>query len=122
MKRRDVLILIAIWDFLTALGAFVIIAVVSAIVFSVFTQSSDVVRTFMLIAWAVAVIFLLAYLGLSVAAGIGLMKEREWGRILAIIHAALSLFRMPVGTVLGVLTIIYLLSPETKGYFKTSPQ
>jgi hypothetical protein len=49
--------------------------------------------------------------------GIGLLKGREWGRILSIIHAALNLLWVPVGTVIGVLILIYLTKTETQEYF-----
>ena len=61
---------------------------------------------------------LLTYIGLSVAAGVGLIIEREWGRILAIIHSALIVIWIPIGTVIGVLSLIYLTKPEVRQYFE----
>jgi uncharacterized membrane protein (DUF2068 family) len=119
LKRSDVLVLIAIWDFLTAIGIFLIVAVVAAVVATLSDSFSDAVRTGLAIAAGVAGTLLLVYCGLSLAAGIGLLMKKEWGRILAIIHAALSLPRIPFGTIIGILAIIYLLTPETKGYFRT---
>jgi hypothetical protein len=42
---------------------------------------------------------------------------KEWGRITAIVHSALSLFSIPIGTVIGVLSIIYLTKLEVKEFF-----
>ena len=120
MKRSDALILIAIWDFLTAIGTFLMAAVGAAIVVPLSDSFPDVARTGAIIGGSILATLLLAYSGLSLAAGIGLLQKKEWGRILAIVHAALSLPRVPFGTIIGILAIIYLLSPETKEYFRTT--
>ena len=65
----------------------------------------------------IAVLVMVAYFILALMGGIGLLKGREWGRILSIIHAALNLFWVPVGTVIGVLILIYLTKTETQEYF-----
>ena len=65
----------------------------------------------------VAVLAMVAYFILALMGGIGLLKGREWGRILSIIYAALNLFWVPVGTVIGVLILIYLTKTETQEYF-----
>ena len=46
---------------------------------------------------------------LALAAGWGLMERTEWGRILAIVAAFLSLLRIPFGTALGIWTLVVLL-------------
>ena len=53
--------------------------------------------------------------GLAIAAGVGLLQRSEWGRILAIISAFLSLIHFPFGTALGIWTLVVLL-----GYKNTS--
>jgi hypothetical protein len=47
--------------------------------------------------------------GLALAAGWGLMERTEWGRIVAIVAAFLSLLRIPFGTALGIWTLVVLL-------------
>ena len=54
----------------------------------------------------------------EVIAGIGLLKRREWGRILALVEAFLNLFWIPLGTVLGIYSIIILLNEETAQLFR----
>ncbi len=120
MKKNDTLIiLIAIWAFLNALGA--LSGVVSIAVFAFPTVAAlwNVARIGAIFGLSLGIIVLLAYLGLSLAAGIGLITGKEWGRISAIIHASFSLFNIPVGTIIGVLTLIYLTKPEVKEYFET---
>jgi hypothetical protein len=46
---------------------------------------------------------------LAAVAGWGLMERTEWGRIVAIVAAILSLFHLPLGTALGIGTLIMLL-------------
>ncbi len=72
---------------------------------------------FAIFALGVAVLVMVAYFILALMGGIGLLKGREWGRILSIVHAALSLFWVPVGTVIGVLILVYLTKDEVKEYF-----
>ena len=63
---------------------------------------------------------LLCCIGLSLAGGIGILKAKSWGRIISIVVAVLSLFWIPVGTVLGVLVLIYLAKAEVREYFEGS--
>lgn len=46
---------------------------------------------------------------LAIAAGWGLMAHAQWGRIVAIIAAIVSLIRFPFGTALGIGTLVILL-------------
>jgi len=46
---------------------------------------------------------------LCAVAGWGLLERTEWGRIVAIIVAILSLIKFPFGTALGVATLVILL-------------
>lgn len=65
---------------------------------------------------AVAFMFFLALP--SIAAGIGLIKYQEWGRILALVVGFISLLDVPIGTALGVYTIWVLMNDETKRMFE----
>jgi hypothetical protein len=46
---------------------------------------------------------------LAAVAGWGLMERTEWGRIVAIVAAVLCLFKFPLGTVIGIGTLVMLL-------------
>jgi hypothetical protein len=46
---------------------------------------------------------------LAVVAGWGLLEHAQWGRVVAIIVAILSLIRFPLGTALGIWTLVMLL-------------
>lgn len=66
-----------------------------------------------------AVASFLLLLGIpKVIGGLGLLKHREWARILVIILSALSLLNIPLGTALGVYSLIYLMKTEMIELFK----
>jgi hypothetical protein len=52
------------------------------------------------------------------AAGFGLLKYQNWARILAIILAIVNLFLPPIGTAVGIYTLIIMFNEETKALFK----
>jgi hypothetical protein len=53
----------------------------------------------------------------GIIAGLGLLKFRPWARILAIIVGALHLLSFPLGTALGVYTLVVLLHNEMPTVF-----
>lgn len=111
MQKNDVVLLVAIWAFLSAVGALIGIIAIAAFAFPEASLGEDYFGL------SIATVALLAYLGVAVAAGVGLIMREEWGRITAIVHAVLSLFAIPFGTVVGVLCLVYLLRRETREYF-----
>jgi hypothetical protein len=60
---------------------------------------------FLHLAW----LSLVVRVGLAAAAGWGLMERTQWGRIVALVAAFLSLLRFPLGTALGIWTLVLLL-------------
>ena len=122
MKKPDLLILIVIWEFLSGFLAMAgtIAAVMYIFPISIgywdygYRWSFD--AGFVVIFGIIAII-VIAYIALSILAGIGLLMNKEWGRITSLVHSAISLFNIPIGTIIGVLSIIYLTKPEVKDYF-----
>jgi hypothetical protein len=57
------------------------------------------------LAWA----FIVVRSGLALLAGWGLMERTQWGRVVAVVAAIFSLFRFPIGTALGIWTLVTLL-------------
>ena len=53
----------------------------------------------------------------GIIAGIGLLKMRPWARVLAIIAGALHLLSFPLGTALGVYTIVVMLNDRVTAMF-----
>ena len=56
----------------------------------------------------------------GLVAGIGLLKRKEWARILTLIISVLDLFNFPLGTAVGVYSIWALVQPEVVEEFKIS--
>ena len=55
----------------------------------------------------VAVLALTVVMGIvQIVAGIGILKRRNWGRILGYIVAALGILQVPIGTAMGILAFI----------------
>jgi len=130
MKKPQLLVLVAVWEFLCAFGILIGIGGVSSYFF--FTVPGvwwdgmmggwgmwDLPRigNFAIIVMGFVLLIMVAYFVLSLMGGIGLLKGREWGRIVSIVHAALSLFWIPIGTVVGILILIYLTKTEVQEYF-----
>ncbi len=60
----------------------------------------------------------MAVLGLpGLLAGIGLLRRRNWGRILGIIVSFLNLLNVPIGTIVGAYSLWVLLQDRAAAYF-----
>jgi hypothetical protein len=60
----------------------------------------------------------LALLGLpKIIAGIGLLKRREWARILTVVLSFLELWNVPFGLALSVYSLVILFNQETVRIF-----
>lgn len=57
----------------------------------------------------------------SLLAGIGLLRGKEWGRILAIIVGVFDLLNFPIGTLIAVYSFYVLLQSSATAYFAASP-
>lgn len=118
MKRPDLLLLVAIWQFVSVFFALVGIVAIAVFAFPVVLDMWGNALVGGVFGLSVVLLILTAVVGLGIAAGIGLLQGKEWARILAIIHAVLNVLNVPIGTVLGVLVLVYLTRPEIVAYFK----
>jgi hypothetical protein len=67
-----------------------------------------------------------SFLGLialpQIIGGLGLIRHKEWARILILVLSFLSLVHVPFGTALGIYTMIILFNPEAVRLFQgTAP-
>jgi hypothetical protein len=53
----------------------------------------------------------------GIAAGIGLLMRKSWGRVLAIVVGILNLINFPIGTLIGVYTLWVLFQNTASDYF-----
>lgn len=56
----------------------------------------------------------------SLAGGYGLLKRKEWSRILIIIISFLDLFSFPIGTALGIYSLWVLFKGEAQAEFSNT--
>ncbi|MDD4859058.1 MAG: hypothetical protein PHR56_02510 [Dehalococcoidales bacterium] len=132
MKRPDLIVLIAVWEFLTvAAGLIAIVAMGGMLLYGGFggwgmmggwwgyssTMPNWMGSMMAAVMWMIALL-LLAYLVLAVLGGIWILQGKEAGRIISLVHAAISLLWIPVGTVIGALIIVYLTRQNMIDYFQ----
>jgi hypothetical protein len=125
MKKPDLLVLIAVWQFLIALSIAAGI-IIYILIFPVFIGDggwSSIAGTDRMMAGIAAItipsLVLLCFFGMALAGGIGLLLSQghAWARVISIINCAIGLFFAPFGTIIGILAIIYLNKQEVKEYF-----
>ena len=120
-KKPDLLILVLVWEFLSAFIALIGLVTIAIVAFPSTTVSMwGSAIPGVIFGLSIAILILISYIIIAIIAAVGIIQNREWGRIMAIVHAGLSIFAPPVGTVVGVLIIVYLLRPDVEAFFKSS--
>lgn len=123
MSREDGLKLIAVYHFVMAglwlLGAFAMLLILIVPLFMHYMPPEATVALFA----TVGVIFLLlaGTAVLYLLTGLGLLKYREWARWVAIALAVIGALGFPVGTVIGVLILWFLLREDVQAAFRRDP-
>ncbi len=83
-----------------------------------FAASSDPDAPFILLIVGLFVGGLMVVMALpGILAGWGLLRRKNWGRVLALIVGIINIFNVPIGTAIGVYTLYVLLQPEATAYF-----
>ena len=62
----------------------------------------------------------LVLLYLPEIAGYGVLKGKEWGRILVLIMSFLNIVSFPLGTALGIYSFVILIKEDSLKYFQKS--
>jgi hypothetical protein len=83
------------------------------------THEPDANFVLTLIAY-IALIFFIVISIPGLIAGFGLLKRKEWARILTLIISVIDLFNFPIGTAIGVYCIWALSNNEVVAAFKNS--
>lgn len=109
MARPALVSVIAVFHFIG--GGMMLLGAIAGFVTEAGSTQSD--RAFGMV---LAVIFLLFGV-LSLFAGIGLWKMREWGRTLQIVLACIGLLAIPLGTIISILLLVYFTRPHVKILF-----
>ena len=108
------------WLFIAGHALFLLIALfVFFLLPTIGAVSGDPDATVILSIVGTAVGLLMAALGLpGLLAGYGLLKRKSWGRILALVVGVLGLVNFPVGTAIGIYTLLVLLQESATSIFE----
>lgn len=100
-----------------ALGMLVaLIALVAIVGGGWLSQDVEARRVTSIVGGVIAVILALFSLP-SILAGFGLLKQRYWAKVLALVLGMLNVANVPVGTALFVYTLWFWLQPESAALF-----
>lgn len=104
------------------IGSNILLLIIGGFVFFLLTTigviSGDQEATAILGAVGTFIGLLMAALAIpGMIAGWGLLKRKNWGRVLGIIVGIFSLMNFPLGTAIGVYTLYVLLQEEAPAYF-----
>jgi hypothetical protein len=103
------------------IGALVVLLVFGGIATFVGAQAGADARIAVPIVGAVGGVIALFILAISIPgiiAGIGLLRFREWARVLGIVISALDLLHVPIGTIVGAYGLWVLLNNQTVALFQ----
>ena len=119
-KKPELFNLLVVWQFVA--GFFWLIGIIAVAVFA-FPFSPGYEGTNVdagdIFGMTVGTLFLLTCLSIAIASGIGLLQGKRWGRIMSIINTVLSLLIVPIGTIAGILVLIYSTRLEVRDYFNS---
>ena len=62
-------------------------------------------------------LFLAALSAPGIAAGLGLLKRKSWGRFLAMVVGVLGMLNVPLGTLIGIYALWVLMQDSAAEYF-----
>ena len=78
MKKPDLLILVVVWEFFTAFGFLIGISAIAVFAFPDSRYLWGAALTGHIFGLSIAILVLTGFLGLALAAGIGLLLGKEW--------------------------------------------
>jgi hypothetical protein len=105
------------------IGALVVLLVFGGIATFVGAQADADARIAVPIVGAVGGIIALFILAVSIPgiiAGVGLLRFRDWARVLGIVISALDLLHVPIGTLVGAYGLWVLLNNQTVALFQSA--
>ncbi len=121
MSRHDGIKLIAIYHFV--LAGIMVLGALGILLFPLLAVSVSPVdpRGPLAVLFGTGIIFfiLIVLAILYLIAGIGLWQRQEWARWLTIVLAILGLFNFPVGTIIGLVILWFLLRDDVQALFRT---
>ncbi len=119
MSRDDGITLVAVYHYVMAglffLGALGVVGV--TLIPLMFAHTAPNVVVVFLGIGGLAFLTMSAIAAVYLIAGIGVGRRQNWGRWMAIVLAVLALPGFPVGTIIGGLTIIFMLRDDVQAVY-----
>ena len=118
-KRPEGIVLTAVYHFLMSIPGLLIGLLFLTIPIPVVIMTVDdaVGLTTALVTLILLTLLFVGSSLLYIAAGIGLLRSKNWARWLAVGLAMVMLLFVPIGTLLGAAVIIYMLSEDVRRVF-----
>jgi hypothetical protein len=121
VKKPDTLVLIIVWQFLSAFLALSFLLAIAVIALPDASAAMwGAALPGAIFGLSIIILMLISYIIIAVTAAVGIIRNQEWGRVLGIVHSALTLIAIPLGTIIGILIIIYLTQQNVIEYFRIS--
>lgn len=102
----------------SALFSGLVLGVLTGVVGSSGDEGAELGAAILGLSGMALVVALTAFALPSFACGWGLLKTRRWARVLAIVLAAISLLRIPFGTIFGIYVLVIMFQKETERIFE----
>lgn len=119
IKMAKVVIQIMGWLSVLLAVAFLLISIFGSVIIGISAEDSPIVGS--LIVGITGFIVAVVTLGVGVlylVTARGIVNRRNWAKVVGIVLGILALPGFPIGTVLGVLILVGLLSSESQGWFQ----
>lgn len=95
----------------------VVLAMLGSGLFTISTGNNSPFWVLLGVALLVGLVLLLFAVP-QIVAGVGLLKTKSWARYMAMVLAVIHLFNFPIGTAIGIYTILVLAQDETEALFE----
>ncbi len=106
------------WGVLGVLGAAVVLAGTVGTGFILYNlEGNQEILTILTAIGIPVTLFILVLSVPNIIAGIGVLKLKPWARYLSMVLAVLDLINVPIGTAIGIYTIVILALDETAKLF-----
>ena len=120
--KRHITVLASLRIGLSAMGVLTALVVFASVVGGgLISGDQEAIAITSLVGSIIAGVFLILSLP-GIVAGIGLLKRREWARILTLILAVFDMMVIPIGTVFGVYAFWVLVQRETAELFEADAE
>jgi hypothetical protein len=119
IKMAKVVIQIMGWLSVLLAVAFLLISIFGSVIIGVSAEESPVIGSLIVgITGFIMTVITVAVGVLYLVTAKGIVNQKNWAKVVGIVLGILALPAFPIGTTLGVLILVGLLSAESQGWFQ----